>query len=84
MVNYDVRGYEQAENIVDRLVIGNAPSMRSFVASFTNPGYADSLDYRGLVRESRKIRGIAQKMLRTREEVIERKANEGQLELFLN
>lgn len=54
--------YEDAERIL-RGFDWSEPFMRSVIAKYASPALADRLDYRGLLREAHKIRGIAKKIL---------------------
>ena len=65
-IDYRINSYDRAEEIVDNFSI-NQNYLRSLIARITDNGeYADGLDYRGLLREGRKIKGIAEKILRSR------------------
>ncbi len=59
-------GYEDARQIVSNFSRENR-YLRSLISRVTGSGsYADSLDYRGLLREGYKIRGVAAAMLKKR------------------
>ena len=60
-INFHIRSYERARQII-RSFSTNEIYLRTLVVKVTgNSEYADSLDYSGLLREGKKIRGIARK-----------------------
>ena len=70
-IRYEIGSYERAERIVRDFDRGNRIYLKSLVSGVTgNPEYADRLDYRVLLHEGLKIKGIAQKMLRSRESAL--------------
>ena len=70
---FNIRSYEEAEKIVRRGFERNEAYMRSLISSVTRDGeYADGLDYSGLLRQTRRILGVAEKMLKSRGKVRDR------------
>lgn len=73
MVKYQIKNYENAESIINNLreleegkVHENY--LRELVFYVTHDdAFTDNLDYRGLKREGYKIRGIARKMLKSKD-----------------
>ena len=65
-ISYDINGYDDARRILNGFS-RNIGYLRGLISRITGDGvYADSLDYRGLLREGYKIRGVAKKILGNR------------------
>ena len=64
--SYRVNGYEDARQIISNFS-REKRYLKSLIARVREDGdYADNLDYRGLLREGNKIRGIAKRILKSR------------------
>lgn len=67
-IRYNISGYARAEEIV-RNFSREEKYLRSLIANVTGNGsYADHLDFRGLLREGFKIKGIVEKILKHKRE----------------
>jgi hypothetical protein len=67
-VNYNIKGYDRAQKIVDNFS-SDEIYLRSLISNVTGNGeFADNLDFRGLLREGHKIKGIASKILKSKKE----------------
>jgi hypothetical protein len=65
---FNIQGYEEAGRIVRRGFERNVYYMRSLIAKVTGDGaYADNLDYRGLLTNTRRIIAVAEKILKDRD-----------------
>lgn len=65
-LRYKIRDYNEARQIIDNFSRSEI-YLRSLVSKVTgNTGFANNLDYRGLLHEGYKIRGIAKKILKKR------------------
>ena len=84
MVKYNITSYRDAELILEKFSF-NEDYLRNLVFYATNNGvFADGLDYRGLKKEGCKIKGIAEKILKSKNKKSLDKKIEGdkQLNLF--
>ena len=64
---FNIRGYAEAEQIVKRGFERNEAYMRDLIADVTGDGdYVDGLNYGGLLRDTRRILSVAEKMLESR------------------
>jgi len=67
-IGFNINGYEDAQQIVSGYNERNESWMRDVVAKATRkPAYADGLGFGELIRDARRIHGVAQKMLKRRD-----------------
>jgi len=80
MVKYNIASYRDAEFILEKFTF-NEGYLRNLVFYVTNDGvFADGLDYKGLKKEGHKIKGIAEKILKSRDKDKNKKSLDKKIE----